>query len=171
MKKLLTLMLALGVAAPQLQAQKPQSYYDNIVANVKKQTREDALKTLGALPVADQRIIMAMVAEGLAKNPKDLDIFLPLALSVHANDRAWTRRGMVGSGALAGAIGWFSYNLAKNHFKDTPEGNTVIWALDGACALGGLICVGKLLSLIFRSTPVPLANYTLKAMLKKAQSQ
>ncbi len=169
MKKLLTLMLALGVAAPQLQAQKPQSYYDNIVANVKKQTREDALKTLGALPFADQRIIMAMVAEGLADNPKEFEMFLPLALSVHDNDRARSHARWVSG---AGVVSMAAFGLAHNRHVKThsPMEDPRIQALLCLSLLSGGSAIRNLFSLMFSSTPATLANYTFKALIEKAQA-
>ena len=168
MKKLLTLVLTLGVLAPQLQAKKPQSYYDNIVANCKKQSQADALNTLQALPFADQRIVLNMIAQGLAKNPKDLEFFLPLALSVHGNDRAWTRRSIVGSGLVC-AVASFAIDHYNYKPKDLKVGDLPFIALFVASSISGLIFVGKLLSLTFSSTPAPLASHTFKALLKKAQ--
>ena len=170
MKKQLTLMLALGLATTGMHAAKTQSYYDNIVASCKKQSQADALEALQALPVADQRIVMKMIAEGLSKNPADFKKFLPLAMCVHANDRASTRRWMVGSGvATAAAVGLYSYLVRTKYASDEVFTKPEIQGLIGIAALGGLSTVGHFLSLLFRSTPNPLSGFTFKQLLKAAR--
>ncbi len=172
MKKQLTLMLALGLATTGRHEAKTPSYYENIVASCKKQSQADALEALQALPVADQRIVMKMIAEGLGKNPSDFQKFLPLAINVHANDRASTRRWMVGSGVVTAAVvGLFSFLTVTNKYAphevlDHPE----MQGLAGIVALAGLSTAGHFFSLIFRSTPNALSGFTFKQLLKAARA-
>ncbi len=164
LKKLLALLLALGIAAPLLQA-KSQEHYEGIIASCKALPQADALKELQALPVADQRIVLNMIAKGLADNPKELEMYLPLALSVHANDSARShRRGAIGFGVVAAAT-----FTASIHRANTVRIDDLVRTLDLIGYASSALCAERLLKIMFHSTPAPLANHTFTSLLKNAQ--
>ena len=112
---------------------------------------------------------MRMIAEGLADIPKEFQMFLPLALSVHDNDLARSHRRWVFG---AGVVSMAAFRLAHNrHIKiHAPMEDPRIQALLCISLLSGGSAIGHLIALMLSTTPATLANYTFKAMIEKAQA-